>query len=132
MMSQSRVSTAELAELLQALGEPTRLRILNLMAAGEVCVCYFVEVLGEPQAKISRHLAYLRRAGLVTARRDGKWIHYSLAQDLPLPVAGVLQQILHIVANDRESRRERESLMQLCCAPRLPAALRDAPRPRLT
>src|SRR5213082_2998160 len=59
----------DLVDLFQALGDPTRLRILNLLAAGELCVCYFVEILGDPQPKISRHLAYLRRAGVVDARR---------------------------------------------------------------
>src|SRR6266851_23179 len=62
----------------QALGDNTRLRLLNLMGDQEVCVCYFVEVLGQSQPKISRHLAYLRSAGLVEARRDGKWMHYRL------------------------------------------------------
>src|ERR1700756_1035359 len=69
---------SDLVTLFQALGDPTRLRLLNLMASGEVCVCYFVEILDETQPKISRHLAYLRRAGLVTARREGKWMHYRL------------------------------------------------------
>ncbi len=62
--------------LFKALADRTRLRLLNLMGEDEVCVCYFVEVLGTNQPKISRHLAYLRRAGVVTARRDGKWMHY--------------------------------------------------------
>ena len=60
----------------QALGDNTRLRLLNLMGDQEICVCYFVEILEQPQPKISRHLAYLRRAGIVAARRDGKWMHY--------------------------------------------------------
>src|SRR5437764_14414357 len=61
--------------LFKALADRTRLRLLNLMGAGEVCVCFFVEVLGTNQPKISRHLAYLRRAGVVAARREGKWMH---------------------------------------------------------
>ena len=69
----------ELEILFQALGDRTRLRLLNLMSAGEVCVCFFVEALDEPQPKISRHLAFLRKAGLVSARRDAKWMHYSVA-----------------------------------------------------
>src|SRR5271166_6984636 len=64
--------------LFRALGDPTRLRLLNLIAGQEVCVCYFIEVIGAPQPKISRHLAYLRRAGIVAARREGKWMHYRL------------------------------------------------------
>ena len=48
------------------------------MNGKEVCVCYFVEILGQSQPKISRHLAYLRRAGIVAARREGKWMHYKI------------------------------------------------------
>jgi ArsR family transcriptional regulator len=55
----------------QALGDSTRLRLINLMGDQELCVCYFVEILGQPQPKISRHLAYLRRAGVVESRREG-------------------------------------------------------------
>src|SRR5881392_2000811 len=76
----SPVVKTTLVTLFQALSDPTRLRLLNVMAAGEVCVCYFVAIFEEPQPKISRHLAYLRRAGLVTARRDGKWMHYRIAE----------------------------------------------------
>jgi ArsR family transcriptional regulator, arsenate/arsenite/antimonite-responsive transcriptional repressor len=64
----------------QALADPTRLRLLNLLADGEVCVCHLVEVLGTNQPKVSRHLAYLRRAGLVTARRQGTWMHYRVTE----------------------------------------------------
>ena len=68
-----------MAQLFQALADRTRLRLLNLMRGGEICVCYLVEVLGEPQPKISRHLAYLRKAGLVRARKEGLWMHYELS-----------------------------------------------------
>ena len=61
----------------QALGDATRLRLLNLMGDQELCVCYFVEILKQAQPKISRHLSYLRRAGIVETRREGKWMHYS-------------------------------------------------------
>ncbi len=66
-------------QLFRALADPTRLRILNLLDAGELCVCHIVGALRMPQPKVSRHLAYLRRVGLVLARRDGLWIHYRLA-----------------------------------------------------
>ena len=62
----------------KALADPTRLRLIRLLGDNEVCVCSCVEVLKTHQSKISRHLAYLRRAGLVSARRDGKWTHYRL------------------------------------------------------
>ena len=64
-----------LASLFAALADTTRLRLLNLMAGREVCVCYFVEILRQGQPKISRHLAYLRNTGIVAVRREGKWMH---------------------------------------------------------
>ena len=67
-------------QLLRALADETRLRILNLLARRELCVCQIVEVLGIGQSKASRHLAHLRNAGLVNDRRERLWIHYSLAQ----------------------------------------------------
>ena len=66
--------------LFRAFADPTRLRILNLLRLGEICVCDLMVALQLPQAKTSRHLAYLRKAGLVRTRRDGQWMHYSLAE----------------------------------------------------
>ena len=66
--------------LFRAFSDRTRLRILNLLGGGELCVCDLIRVLGVPQAKVSRHLAYLRRAGLVRVRKEGLWHHYSLAE----------------------------------------------------
>jgi len=63
----------------RAVADPTRLRILNLLRGGERCVCELVDVLGCPQPKASRHLAYLRRAGLVSVRKEGLWAYYKLA-----------------------------------------------------
>lgn len=65
--------------MFRALSDRTRLRLLNLLRGGETCVCDLVDVLGVPQPKVSRHLAYLRRAGLVVARKEGLWMHYALA-----------------------------------------------------
>jgi ArsR family transcriptional regulator len=62
----------------RAFSDRTRLRILNLLRGGELCVCDLIDVLGVPQAKVSRHLAYLRRAGLVHVRKDGLWSYYTL------------------------------------------------------
>src|ERR1700704_6257842 len=70
----------QLEHLFKALADATRLRILGLLLTGEVCVCHIHESLRVPQSKVSRHLAYLRRAGLVETRRDGVWIHYRLAE----------------------------------------------------
>ena len=79
---------ANLAWLFAALADTTRLRLLNLMAGREVCVCYFVEILRQSQPKISRHLAYLRKAGIVAARREGKWMHYRITT--PQAMRGLL------------------------------------------
>ena len=66
-------------DLFKAFADTTRVRILNLLAQREHCVCEFQNILHVPQPKISRHLAYLRRTGLVKTRRDGKWVYYTLA-----------------------------------------------------
>jgi ArsR family transcriptional regulator, arsenate/arsenite/antimonite-responsive transcriptional repressor len=121
----------DLPTLFQALGDRTRLRLLNLMAAGDVCVCYFVEILDETQPKISRHLAYLRRARLVSARRDGKWVHYGLVMPSDAAQAAVLETVLGVIAGDRKMQRDRLALEQVCCAVRLPASLKNAPKPEL-
>ncbi|MBP9733036.1 MAG: metalloregulator ArsR/SmtB family transcription factor [Candidatus Omnitrophica bacterium] len=63
-----------------ALADETRLRILSLLNEGELCVCDLIRVLNEPQSKISRHLAYLRKSGLVAGRKEGLWMHYRLSK----------------------------------------------------
>lgn len=115
--------------LFKALADRTRLRILNLMGAGEVCVCFFVEVLGTNQPKISRHLAYLRRAGVVSARREGKWMHYRVSVPDDEHAASVLRETLLWLGEDREMQRDRARLENICCAPKLPVRLQGAPRP---
>ncbi len=67
-------------ELFKAFADPVRLRLLNLLADGEVCVCHLHEALELPQSTVSRHLAYLRRRGLVLGRKEGLWVHYRLAK----------------------------------------------------
>jgi len=66
--------------MFRAFADETRLRILHLLSKGELCVCDLMSVLGAPQSKVSRHLGYLKRAGLVLDRREGPWRHYSLAE----------------------------------------------------
>src|ERR1700688_2581215 len=80
--------------LFRALADTTRLRLLNLIADREICVCYFVEILKTSQPKISRHLAYLRKAGIVASRREGKWMHYRLAIPKNDSAAGILRETL--------------------------------------
>lgn len=119
----------DLVTLFQALADRTRLRIVHLLAEGELCVCYFVAVLGDSQPKVSRHLGYLRRAGLVAARRDGKWMHYRLVKPADAEHAEVLEATLRALATDRDARRDRAALQRVCCALRPPVALQNAPRP---
>ena len=73
-------SVIDLDTLFKGFADPTRIRILSLLAAGELCVCDIVEILGLPQPTVSRHLAYLRRSGLVEATREWKFAHYRLAE----------------------------------------------------
>jgi ArsR family transcriptional regulator len=72
-------ATPTVDTIFRAFSDRTRLRILHLLCDGELCVCHIVDVLGVPQPKASRHLAYLRRAGLVLVRKQGHWSHYRLA-----------------------------------------------------
>lgn len=113
----------------RALADRTRLRLLHLMGQDEVCVCFFVEILKTNQPKISRHLAYLRRAGIVGARRQGPWMHYRVVEPTDADAARVLKDTLAWLANDREMQRDRERLVKVCCAPQLPVGIQGAPRP---
>jgi ArsR family transcriptional regulator len=105
-----------LASLFAALADTTRLRLLNLMAGREVCVCHFVEILGQSQPKISRHLAYLRNAGIVTARREGKWMHYSICPVADASASAVLAASLAALGSDKQMQVDRASLDRVCCA----------------
>lgn len=122
-------TTERMVSLFEALADPTRLRLLNLMRGGEVCVCLFVEILGEAQPKVSRHLAYLRRAGIVSARRDGKWMHYGIAHPKDAAVQRVLDDTLAWMAAEPSMKRDRSRLAKVCCAPSLPEQLQGAPVP---
>ena len=113
----------------KALADRTRLRLLNLMQADEVCVCFFVEILKTNQPKISRHLAYLRRAGIVGARRQGPWMHYRIIEPSDADAARLLKETMAWLANDPEMQRDRQRLVKVCCAPQLPIRIQGAPRP---
>ena len=119
----------EVEKLFLALSDRTRLRILNLIGDDEVCVCFFVEIFGEAQPKISRHLAYLRRAGIVAARREGKWMHYRIVSPRDAHARRILDAVRSWLRDDREMQRDRERLVKLCCAPSLPVQLLGAPKP---
>lgn len=113
----------------RALADRTRLRLINLMSCGEVCVCFFVEILGTNQPKVSRHLAYLRRAGMVAARREGKWMHYRLVTPDDSHAASVLSDVRAWMTQDKEMQRDLNRLNKVCCAPQLPVQLQGVPKP---
>jgi len=119
----------DMVRLFAALADRTRLRLLNLMGEREVCVCYFVEVLGLPQPKISRHLAYLRRAEIVSARREGKWMHYSIERPADARGCAVLDATLESFAGDREMQADLARLSRACCEPQRFVTLQGAPVP---
>lgn len=110
-------STFDMPRMFAALSDRTRLRLLNLMRDREVCVCYFVDILGQSQPKISRHLAYLRRAGIVSARREGKWMHYRIARPADDAANAVLEATLHSFESDKQMRADRTKFTKACCAP---------------
>ncbi len=126
-MAKERVFNMEL--FFAALADRTRLRLINLIGDDEICVCFFVEVIKTNQPKISRHLAYLRRAGIVEARREGKWMHYRVVEPTDERVKKVFRETRAWLAEDKRMRGDRERLTRLCCAPQPPIQLQSAPRP---
>ena len=135
----SRVATAakattieQLEEAFKALADATRLRILALIGSNEVCVCHIHDSLGLPQPTVSRHLAYLRRAGLVQTRRDGVWMHYQLSASLDPSVRAVVTAAIDVLTGTRDAAQDRKQFDRAfgemyvresrnggsCCAPR--------------
>ena len=122
----------QLETLFKALADKTRLRILALLGNNEVCVCHLHDSLGLPQPTVSRHLAYLRRAGLVDTRRDGVWMHYQVARSLGPNVQTVLDAavdaVTRVPATTRDLKQFQRAFGELyvlptatggsCCAPR--------------
>src|SRR5687767_10278787 len=122
----------ELEEVFKALADKTRLRILALLGNNEVCVCHLHDSLDLPQPTVSRHLAYLRKSGLVAARRDGVWMHYQVSRALsPLVrdiVGAAVDALRQVPATNQDRKQFQRSFGQLyvldtpaggtCCAPR--------------
>src|SRR5258706_16414762 len=98
----------------RALADRTRLRLINLIGDSEVCVCFFVAILKTSQPKISRHLAYLRRAGIVKARREVKWMHYRLAEPPDEHAARIFRELSASLDEHPEFDRDRENLARVC------------------
>jgi ArsR family transcriptional regulator len=121
-----------LEALFKALADKTRLRILALLSNNEVCVCHIHDTLGLPQPTVSRHLAYLRRSGLVAARRDGVWMHYQISPALdPVVrdvVTGAVEALNRVPGTSQDRRQFKRAFGELyvlessaggsCCAPR--------------
>ena len=130
--SKPRPAVDELENLFKALADKTRLRILALLGNNEVCVCHIHDSLGLPQPTVSRHLAYLRKSGLVATRRDGVWMHYQVSRSLSPVIQGVvsaavdaLQQLPATTQDRKQFQRSFGQLYVLdapaggaCCAPR--------------
>ena len=123
------VKETSIALLFKALADQTRLRLINLIGDDEICVCFFVEVLKTNQPKISRHLAYLKRAGVVAARREGKWMHYRLVEPADPHAARIFREVRSWLDNNPVMVTDRTRLRKICCAPQLPVQLKRAPLP---
>jgi ArsR family transcriptional regulator len=122
----------ELENLFKALADKTRLRILALLGNNEVCVCHIHDSLEVPQPTVSRHLAYLRKSGLVAARRDGVWIHYQVSGSLNPVIRGVLAAAVEALRQAPATTHDRKQFQRsfgrlyvldapaggACCAPR--------------
>jgi len=113
----------------RALADPTRLRLLNLIADKEICVCYFVEILRLSQPKISRHLAYLRRAGIVGARREGRWMHYRLLNPADTANSEILKETLARLRQMPDMQSDLIKLETRCCNADSSEVLKQAPQP---
>lgn len=109
-----------------ALADRTRRRILNLIREQEICVCFFTEVLDISQPKISRHLAYLRKAEIVSARRDGKWMYYRIVEPEDFYAAQILQDTLDWLKSQERMQKDYEKLTLVCPSPDAPATITRA------
>jgi ArsR family transcriptional regulator len=111
----------DLVPIYQAFSDPTRLRILNLLAKSPLCVCHFQTILGESQVKISKHLAYLRERGLVEVERDQNWMVYSLPKKRATELERNLQCLQDCVQTEKSFGRDLRQLARIqknCCEPR--------------
>jgi ArsR family transcriptional regulator len=107
----------QMAALLKACADQTRLRLLNLLATeGEVCVCHLVDVLGTNQPKVSRHLAYLKRTGLVSDRKDSLWVYYRLSDSLAEHASRLIECVNVCCAESPEVRQDVAMLRDMRAA----------------
>ena len=114
-----------------ALADRTRRRILNLIREQEICVCFLTEVLEVSQPKISRHLAYLRNAEIVSARRDGKWMYYRITEPEDFYAAQILQDTLVWLKSQERMQTDYEKLMLARTSTNFPVTITRAPKPNI-
>jgi ArsR family transcriptional regulator len=120
----------QMAALMKACADQTRLRLLNLLATeGEVCVCHLVDVLGTNQPKVSRHLAYLKRAGLVSDRKDSLWVHYRLNESLAEHASRLLDCLNSCCVESPEMQQDVAKLRQVRAAQPLVKLMRRSAKP---
>ncbi|MDB5353433.1 MAG: putative transcriptional regulator [Planctomycetota bacterium] len=118
MRIQKKAATSSVegsARLLKAMADPVRLRLLNLLAGHEVCVCHLHDALNLPQPTVSRHLAYLRKTGLVVGRKDGLWVHYRMAEPLTDLHRTLVDAVVPCLADLASLKADRERLAGLSC-----------------
>jgi ArsR family transcriptional regulator, arsenate/arsenite/antimonite-responsive transcriptional repressor len=110
----------DLIQIYECFCDRTRLRILNLLAQGPLCVCHFQEILGEPQVKISKHLGYLKQRDMVVAERQRNWMIYSLPKKPARELAANLKCLQDCAHSDAVFKRDLKALAKLrsgCCDP---------------
>lgn len=110
----------DLIQIYECFCDRTRLRILNLLGQGPLCVCHFQEILSEPQVKISKHLGYLRERGMVVAEREQNWMMYSLPRKRAPELEANLKCLQDCVHSDPAFKRDLKALAKLrsnCCEP---------------
>jgi ArsR family transcriptional regulator len=118
MTPRTDVRFARMTRALKALADPTRVRILGLLAGGQVCVCHLHDALAIPQPTASRHLASLRKAGLVDSRREGTWMYYTLAAQPDETLSTLVNAVTHCAGHAdtvARDRRRLESATGCCC-----------------
>lgn len=127
----SKENAFDMESFFAALADRTRRRLLNLIGEDEVCVCYLVEVIDTNQPKISRHLAILKNAGLVSVRRDWKWSHYRITKPENELAATVFEETLKLLKHDPEMQKDKKQMKNLCCTPltKQPVSIQGAPKP---
>jgi ArsR family transcriptional regulator len=103
-----------LTKLFRALGDETRLRIVALLAHGELCVCHIEKALELSQPNVSRQLGILRAAGIVDARRDGSWMYYALAPQEHDAVKAMLDKVVALFGAERAIRADHVKLRRSC------------------